>query len=200
MIIPEGFTQINLKFTGSGLPTGAEVTFAVINPADQPPTTIAADVLAEWAAAGIMGNLSNGVSVTSVLAKNGPNETGPSAEIPASVPGTGGSGIATPNVTWLVKKATPLGGRRGSGRMYLPGVIEGAVDGAGQMDPGNVTALQGDLDTFLTGLVTAGNPMYLLHAESDEDDPDPSPVPDPTIVSDLLVSSTAATQRRRLRR
>jgi hypothetical protein len=192
-VIPVGFSQVNLRFRGLAQPLGAEVTFGVQNTADLSPLLVGTDVINALTSAGIMANFPSDNQLLEALIKNGPNETGPSTVIGVALPGTGTGATSAPNVTWLANKNTALGGRRGKGRMYWPGVPEGDVTSAGIITSANVTAFASDLTAFLTNLTTAGNKMYLLHGDS------PAPLA-PTEVLSISLQSRVATQRRRNRR
>lgn len=113
----------------------------------------------------------------------------------------GGASVPS-NCALLVRKKTALGGRANQGRCYIPGVLPVAgVDDVGNIDPNQVSLLQGYADSWLALLTTpaSGNPqsnMQVLHT--------PDPVTGsqliPTPVIDLQVDSRIATQRRRLRK
>lgn len=193
MIIPVGFAQVNLVFTGSALPEGAEVTFGV----DNTVASITAGGIAGlfdgiYDASGIRANLSTGVNMTEIRVKLGPNATGPTAEEAAGGTGTGGT-PGLPNAAWLCTKVTALGGRAAKGRMFFPGIPEASVGGDGQIDSGAVVAMQADVQAFLAGCEAADLAMVLLHSAG-------SPISTPTPVTSLHIETLAATQRRRMRR
>lgn len=191
MIIPDGYAQMNVKFTGLGVPTGAEVTFGVsLNLFTGEPADAADEVNDLWVTT--FGPQQTGqVGVLAVLAKFGPNDSGPAAEVPGS--GTSGAGTtsAPANFSVLVKKSTALGGRKGSGRMFIPGINEATVGPQGLLDGATVTNWQTAATNFYNGLITADLPMVLLHSD---------PVDSPLLVQSLSVQSIGATQRRRMRR
>ena len=139
-----------------------------------------------------MDNLSVQVAVTSCLVKNGPNITGPAAEVAATVAGTSASEPLPPNVSVLIAKNTPMGGRWGKGRMFLPGLPEGSTPGGGVIAATPLAELQGKFMALLTKLSTSTLPMMLLHSREG------GPLSPLTVVS-LSVQSRMATQRRRLR-
>ena len=192
MIIPVDYSQVNLKWTGNGLPLGAQTTFGVSNDADRPPSDIAQQALNAWDDCGVMDNLSVQVAVTSCLVKNGPNVIGPAAEVSATVPGTSGSEPLPPNVSLLVAKNTIAGGRMGKGRLFVPGLPEGSTPGGGLVAATPLAELQGKMNALLTNLRDADIPMVLLHSKEGVIDL-------PLLVTSLTVQSRMATQRRRLR-
>lgn len=107
------------------------------------------------------------------------------------------SGVNVPqNTAFLVRKQTTLGGRRNRGRMYIPGVPESWVTGAGVVPIANV----GNVNTACAALGIGGSvhtafgflgQMQLLHQSGSQT---------PTEVVDLQCQRVVATQRRRLRR
>jgi hypothetical protein len=106
-----------------------------------------------------------------------------------NVAGGNGGAAMTPQVAYLARKSTALAGRKNRGRMYLPGVTETEVDGAGLVS----AAFQGDMNTAFAALITswAGNDLtpVILHNSLEA----------PTAIDQLTLESVVATQRRRLR-
>lgn len=207
MTIPSGFAQITHEFVGESLPHGAAVVYGVANALDQTAILVAGDCHNRFTP--IMAQLSAGVTLQLTRAKLGPDDTGPSAEVVDPEPGAVAvaSGIA-PNVAYLATKTTELGGRRGKGRMFIPGASETVVDGTGTITTAFQDTLQGLLNDFLAGLETDGVPMVLLHGPATEwvlvdgqprRVPVAGSVPGPSGVTALTLSGTVATQRRRLR-
>lgn len=108
--------------------------------------------------------------------------------------GTGGAGdFPPPNCALLVRKITGRAGRKERGRMYWPliSVLDADVDDSGQIDPGVLAVIAGNIGDFKTQL--DGSPfvdqIVLLH-ESNEV---------PTDVITWGVEALLGTQRRRLR-
>lgn len=190
--IPAGYAQINYVFTGTAIPLGAEVTFAVQldDPADTP-ATVGAKAIAALNGSTLMAHLSSGVAVTSTLVKFGPDATGPSAVTGANLVG-GGTAAASPNVAFLVRKNTSSGGRAGRGRNYWPGVPEAAVSEAGVVPSNIAAAMDGDLAALLASLLASDIPMVLLHEVG-------APLVNPSTVTSYVLDNKVATQRRRLR-
>lgn len=192
-VIPVDYAQANMRFGGTGVPSGAEVTFGLNVSAGSPtPATVAADLIANWMAT-IATVIPSSVVLESCLVKFGPNDLGPSAEVSGGGPGTGGGAQTSIAVAVLVSKITAIGGRPGRGRMYIPGVQESEVAPDGTLSGAFVAGLQSEVDAFLADMVSNAIPMVLLHGET-------SPVTTPTPVTSLQVASIVATQRRRQRR
>ena len=202
MIIPEFFAQVNYVFTGGQVPTGAEITLGVENVAVLSASALATQALDCWNDGQIYSYQADGVTLTSVRVKLGPNDTGATAEIPCSVPGAVSGDQMAPNCAYLIKKYSDLGGRRGRGRMYVPGCDEGQVANDGSLDPTFQSNFQDNVNDFWTSLDENGIPAQLLHADSLDENGDPIPdtAPSPTPVTAFVVDRLIATQRRRLRR
>lgn len=190
MRIPEGFSQVNLIFNGPGVPTGAEMTFGIDNSVALSPADIADNVGTIYVAAGILAVINNDVDLAAIRVKNGPNDDGPFAVVPNPVASTLGGDSAPPNTAVLIRKFTAAGGRRGSGRFYMPGPNEGSIGDGGLLTSTYIDDVQDAWAAFALGLATADLPMVLLHDNNRE----------PDLVTSLEVQATAATQRRRLRR
>lgn len=196
MIIPAGYAQVNLLFAGSGVPTGAEVTFGVELPlTGSTPAGVAASVIAAYNTANFKTQMATSVSLANVLVKFGPNATGPSALVVANISGTGTAGEVNPNTAALVRKNTNEGGRSGRGRFYWPGVGEGDIGNAGVLTSAFIAGFPSKLTAFLGALDSADIPMVLLHSAASG-----IPITDPLTVTSLTLDPTVATQRRRLRR
>jgi len=105
----------------------------------------------------------------------------------AAVPGT------TPQVSYLVKKLTARGGRKGRGRMYIPGPPEDAVDAYGQLSESQYDALVTAVADFSAAMLTATNfgKLVLLHTD---------PLDEPDDLTNMFPEVKVATQRRRLDR
>lgn len=208
MTIPTGFAEVTLHWTGLGAPNGADVVFGVQNQADQPAGDIVGDAGSAFIAANLDDRLADDVSITLIKVKLGPDETGASAEAAVSIPGTQGATSVTPAVSALAKKGTAIGGRRGRGRMYFPGVSDTTFDDSGIMNGAAVTAWNTALAAFLTELDSRDIPMVLLHSPATiwqlqngqpRRVPTGDAVPAPYLVTTLTIDGRAGTQRRRQR-
>lgn len=153
-------------------------------------------------AASWMGIVSGAYELTAVNLyvgqDGGPPMLYESSETPV---GGGESGGPLPqNCAALVKKATSSAGRRGRGRIYLPGIAESAVDHIGTINGTFMTALQAGADLWLDELTTPTiaadpyPPVILHRSEGIGEEPPPTPV------TAFVVDGRIATQRKRLRR
>lgn len=103
------------------------------------------------------------------------------------------SGEAVPNNTAsLLRKITLAGGRRGRGRMFIPGVSEEHVGPTGALTSTLVTALTNAGNDIMGNLVALSSvdAVVLFHNSAPFE---------PTEITSLVPSAKAATQRRRMR-
>lgn len=135
------------------------------------------------------------VALEEVQLKVGPSATGPTYFHSGTAIGADGGQLAPPNCAILVQKRSTLGGRRGRGRCFLPGIssISGSLDSGGNFSTGDaneiaaaMTQLGEDLQTDTTiGPVIP----VLLHSDATA----------PSTIVQYTCSPKLATQRRRLR-
>jgi hypothetical protein len=194
MIIPETFAQVNLRFTGGAVPLGAEMTFGVSHVGHGgTPAQVAGDIGADWITSNMNDQQVNDVTLSTILVKFGPNDSGNFAEVAVGAQGTDSDPGITPNTSVLIKKETNFGGRQGRGRMYMPGLPEHLVGDGGVLEPAYITSTQAACDAFFAALVADDLVPVLLHSED-------SPPQLPYTITEFVVDNTAATQRRRMRR
>lgn len=209
MTIPSGYAQALIGYTGNNAPTGAANVFGLeLLDSMLTPTDVAEIVRSTWAST-IMTELTDDVTMSAVRVKFGPDSTGPFVETAASTVGGNTTTSLSPNTAYLATKVTPVGGRRGRGRLYFPGVADTAANDSGVISAGYIALLQPLLDNILSGLTTAGCPMVVLHSPATtwvlvNGQPRRQPVagslPVPSEVLSLPLAARAATQRRRMRR
>lgn len=105
--------------------------------------------------------------------------------------GANATSPAPNNCAILVAKISTSGGRRNRGRMYIPCPAESQVDGAGVLTTTYRGQWQTAMDDWIEGEALAGwGSPAILHQTG------PTA---PTTVTNLVVRSKIATQRRRLR-
>ena len=114
----------------------------------------------------------------------------------ASEVGTQGSASVPQNTATLIRKTTAVGGRRGRGRMFIPGIAESVVNNQGVLttaavDQFNVSAALLRVPSAFTGDANVVDGGVLFHESAPTT---------PTAITALIVQTTCATQRRRLRR
>jgi hypothetical protein len=138
-------------------------------------------------------------SVSGVSGRFGSDPDASTTEVPLSLAFTGTGAPLPQNCAVLVRKVTALGGRRNTGRMFIPGASEGSFTETGVFASGLLTGWQTAMDAFKAAVdaATGVDAMYLLHSSSVV--PVPAGFPEPTPVTALKVLPLLATQRRRLR-
>jgi hypothetical protein len=196
-MIPVGYAQATLLFSGNAVPTGAAVVLGLKNEIAQSANDVASDVLNAVSTSGILGRLTTDITLSGIQVKLGPDVNG--AYYAAGVSGlAGGSpGDSNPNTSLLVAKNTASGGRANRGRSFWPGVIEADVAQGGVLTATGLAQYQTQCAAFLTQLATNSVPMAILHEWKGV----PTPLPgDPVLVTSYTPSNRVATQRRRLRR
>lgn len=187
-IVPSGYANVVCKFDLIGSNRDPAITFGIrLDGALFGQVRV--EAIRDAVEARLMPPVSSNIILTSVEMKIGPGESGPTFVAPTNEPGgASGSGM-TPNVAYLFKKRTNLGGRKNRGRFYMPGVTESPVDSVGAIEAPTLAVLQTAANNFLADLAAADSPMVVLHND----------VTTPTEVSSLIVDPRVATQRRRLR-
>lgn len=193
MLIPADYGQVNWVFAGSGVPLGAEVTMgfqkdSFVGTADE-----AAEQLAGAYIGSLLTVMTDGATLVNTKVKFGPNDIGAIGEFPSDEQGGLSVSQTAPQVAILINKITTFGGRSGRGRMFVPSATETDILPSGALDGPYRAAWQAEADQLLASMATADLPAMLLHSED-------SPAPNPYIVQSLVVASTCATQRRRVRR
>lgn len=191
MIIPAGFAQVNLRWTGGGIDGFAECALGFQNGSGATVNAIGTNVNAQYTANNLDDWQAVGLTYVGCLVKVGPNSTGPSLFVSTSNQGDVAGGMTPVNTAALVTKSTTLGGRQGRGRMYWPGVPESSVGDDGSLTGSYVSGLQAALTSFFTALAGLDLDHYLLHTD---------PATSPTLVQSVVVQSRVASQRRRLRK
>lgn len=193
MTIPTGFCQATYVFGGTAAPTGAVCTLGFDHSGSGYDVASVASVLEGQFTFNVMPLLPAQLELVEVRVKFGPDATGPAAIEPSATVGGVATGSSSAQVAWLVQKTTALGGRAGRGRLYLPGLAEADVDESGVITGAARAAMQGAWNTMVAALILQDLVPVLLHGPT-------SPITTPTVIDNLIVDGTAATQRRRLRR
>lgn len=194
MLIPDGYAQVNHLCVGPGLPTGAQWTYGLdVRTAGMSAIEVGEMIVSTWNDASPWSSFSTAWASHQALVKFGPNDTGESGLAGVMNGGTASGPSCSPNVALLVRKQTGAGGRSGRGRMYLPCWTEGQVGDAGVIDETARGNVQIQLNAWFQQFAVNGIPWVVLHGAG-------APLTTPTPITALSVDSTAATQRRRLRR
>jgi hypothetical protein len=203
LYLPATYYHAAIFFTGAAVPRGAAMTFAGKDElGTNDPLAIANTIVSAYGTNvdPVMNTL---ITLAGCRVKMGPMSDGPFAEVSASNAGAVAASAASPQVTFLIRKLTAIGGKHGSGRMFQPGVAENDVDEKGTVLAAKLTALTTAWAGFASGLDTGNAKMHLAHQYGTYVNKKgvtvliPARVPD--AVTGVVVDSVVATQRRRLR-
>jgi len=190
MIIPTGYGQLNFYFTGVAAPRGAQVTIGFENVGDESAEAAATLFGGNWETL-ILVHQSSQITLDHVKCKLGPNATGSEGLFTSGeVGGDTGEHSMPAQAAMLVTKQTGLGGRKGRGRLFIPGFGEANTDGGGTWNAALLAALQPDLNDWVDAASTGNCPLVLLHNDSTT----------PTLINSLTAQPLMATQRRRIRK
>lgn len=204
LVIPEGFGQATIQFslTGDPEPMGFGLGFEALPDHSIVSGQIALDALADdWADTFCSSGASfyQGWTHLGAIATFHSSDGGVvHLESPEVIVGTAVGETPPQNCTYLVKKLTHLGGKKGRGRNYIPpfNLLESNVNKAGVLDGTVVSDQNTGWASFLAlANASAAYHLFLLH----RDNPVVGPVPSPTAITQFVVETMIATQRRRLR-
>jgi hypothetical protein len=198
LIIPPGFLQAVYEFT---TPSDAEpmvTTMGHVSNAATFDPNEQASVLFQAYELTMLLAMSSAYTLNAVdvyIGTDGPEHiVGRSTNTPAAGANTGT--VVPQNTAYLIRKRTDAAGRRGRGRMYIPGVKETEVDNVGNLTAGQITQWNNVGELWLEALTEEirDMPPVILH-RSEGIGVEPAPTP----VVTLICESKVATQRRRLR-
>lgn len=191
--IPPGFAEAWMQFNVTGDPENMYTALGLDLAVGVTATQAAADAIL----AAMQGAIDNAVGNDYTI---GPGhvifgQDGGDIRIDGSTAPVAGLGVGPSlpnNCAWLLRKLTASGGRRGRGRMYIPGCIESGVGASGGVGGAAFTVLQAVGTNLISALEALAEveDVVLLH--------DTAPF-DPTDITAIEPSTKIATQRRRLR-
>jgi hypothetical protein len=140
---------------------------------------------------------SNQITYTGGVARVGNDGEDIVFDVSFNLPGNIAGAPLPNNCAVLVKKQTQLGGRRGRGRMFIPGITAAQVTGSGVIDVGTLTSWQSMVTELFLGSPDNA-PANVVEPVLFHRLPTTSDLP-PTPIVGLAVDGRIATQRRRLR-
>jgi len=204
LYVPEGFAHCSLEFSGAALPTAAAITFGVDHSESSlTPQQVGASISAAWTT-NIKSTITPDVTLATVHVKFGPMDDGPFVDVAAGITGTGTGANDAPVVALLVRKNTTIGGKRGHGRMFVPGLASTVATINGSVSGSDLSNRNTAWNAFLTDLDNGNTPMVLLHNYgtyvNKKGEEVTVPPREPSPVTSLSVQNMVATQRRRQRR
>lgn len=201
LIIPPGYAQLVLSYLTTGDAEPQVNTLGLdISAASGDGQDIVDKAFTAWGAT-VMVNVCNSTRLTHATLYVGQDGGPPTVfdSVGAAVVGSVTNAALPPNCAWLVRKRTDLAGRRGRGRVYVPGIAETAVDAAGIITGSWVSDMNTAFANFVDDLEDAGvppgvlTPVILHRSEGAGVEPVPTPV------TTFVTEAKIATQRRRLR-
>lgn len=174
IIIPPGFATASYVLTGSVGTQPYVTTIGLdIGEAGGDFVQVADDAMSAYIA-NIMPITSNALTLQKVSLQIGQDGGSGSVESTlAPVNGARAGNYPPTAQSCIVRKITNTLGRRGRGRMFVPGIVdEAAVNQSGGIDPVSVAAINGRMEDFraqlegVLGPVTLAIPPVLLHSPS----------------------------------
>lgn len=191
LVIPPGYGHVDISLRHEAYQRDAHVTFGVAG-AGANVEDVAGEVGTAFSTT-MTAQLDSQVRMRLVEVTIGQDGGDPIviSEVWNLVGGTSGASVP-PALAVGISKRTMFGGRRNSGRMFMPWWLqENQVDEVGVIIPAAVSARQTAVTQFLSVLEADGFPMVLLHRTGN------TPVPSPTPVTSLQVDPVISTQVRR---
>lgn len=200
LVIPPGFAEVALQLRHTSDPDPWYITHGVDSHTFGGDYDAVGQLVVTYWGDFITDLLSNDVTLTGVKLTIG-QDAGDNLIVffPANVQGTSPSARLPQNCALLIDKGTLLGGRKGRGRFFVPGLLaESNVNSVGVIDGTYLAGIQDACDTVLSNFNDGLDPleplpMVLLHNDYG------SLTPNPTAITRLTAQNLISTQRRRLR-
>lgn len=196
LIIPEGFIQVTLQWSGNTFDSGVAVsTFGMGAPLGPDPVDLqeAADGITLIVESTMIGQMDGSTTFVGTQVDG-------AVESAFAASGAGGgraTEAAPPNVALLVKKTTSRRGRRAQGRLFWPSILaRDEVSETGAVASTRLTTLQTLFTDFYDDLVALFPAEVVILQNSEGISPPLSP---PPVVTGFQVDGRVASQRRRLR-
>lgn len=189
LVIPEGFSEVALTFSGVALPFQAVCTFGVDQPDADPPSELL-DLLEAELPDLMNATCTSDVQISNLHVKQGPVSTGVFADRGVNIVGNQASDSPPQQTALNVRKITNEGGRKGRGRMFWPGYPESVLGDDGTFGGSALDQFNDAFEAFRTALDAADNTMVLLHSD---------PGVAPTVITELSVGSRTITLGQRNR-
>lgn len=198
VLLPTGFVQASIRYTSPTFASGgAANTFGWGAPGAPVMTSLSfADEVAEAVETHLRALIDSSITLASVYVQSATD----SAEVGIGLNGTRSGEGPPPNVAVLQTLRTATKGRRGRGRLYWPGLLNGnEIQENGNILAAAHTRVQNGLVAFWGALqgLDVGTQVILQRDEPDQKSPPLNPPPE---VNGRITQTRVATQRRRLRR
>lgn len=202
-----GTALVVQKLQRTDMSRAAEVTFC-LQLAGTPSVALAQDAIDDFQVnfnATLRNLLDTQVVVAPPTIRLGDGSNVPFEAVAAGAPANGldANTFVPPNVAFLFKKTTGVGGRKNRGRMYLPFALATSdVSENGTIAGAAVSGGTTQSTAFLAGLVADATAMVIENKTLDTSGPKPfvtAITSGPTVLT-FAAEATVATQRRRLGR
>lgn len=207
VIYGDGLVLANTFITHSAVSRTAEVTYAILDDTAGYSAQTWADALQTTFASNWASKLDNGATIayTKTLKGAGSSIFTTGISTASGTPGTISGSFPPPNWAMLITKLTGYGGRKNTGRMYMPySVIEGDIGENGHFGGSTLTDRQTAATNWLGD--NTDTTFWMVIANRTYDLPWDNParklvsVDAGAKVLALSVSGLGATQRKRMRR
>lgn len=201
-LVTDKHVRLTFSFSGSNLPYRAMTAFEFVrldamDPLDwmlaaRQPILSACSDLHQLVSA-------NDCVLSNLTVKLGPEDAGPTMDIPVGVEGENGANACPPNVALLIRKLVPTVSGRLNGRSFYPSISEGNVANDGSIPTPALGPYQDAFDGFFTAMTEELPDGPNLEPVVFGGGEDAGPV-STRQVTRFSVQPRVATRRRRLRR
>jgi len=194
-----GYASCSYKLVHAGMARSAFITFGV-HPTSTNPVTIAAALSTAFLP--FQSQFDSQVTMTETRVSYGVDGSEDTIGVVGSAFAGSRSALSgPPNLAIMFKKQTTRGGRRGTGRMFMPWFCNASdYDELGTLTGGFLTTANTAAAQWISNLNTGSNPLVLLHRPSPPDTTHPTTPGAPNVVTSMLCDPLVSTQRRRLGR
>lgn len=190
MPIPPGNALLTFVFGGEAAgPGGCVTTMGVSHVVEETPSEFAQEMYDAFGTT-ILDVLSGFVSLTECRVRMGTAEGEFVTSAFGSSTGAVGGDGEPPNLAWPIVKFTELGGRANKGRMFIPGLPDGAVEPNGAIETVARAGMNDALDAWVVELIAADAFPVLFH---------PTTEAPPTEIISIVCGNLAYSRGTRLR-
>lgn len=204
--IEDELCLVTQRLTNASLSRAAEVTFAVHDNAGLTPQVIIDAFQAKFNAR-FQAVFDSTVTIEKPFVSCGNGGTTPEQATAsgATVAGTNAITSLPPQIAFLIRKRSTVGGRKNRGRTYFPWTLaQASVDENGFIHAGAVASMTADCANFLTDLSGLSIPMVIANKNLAEDGVTHkkyvTAITSGPVVTSYVPENFIATQRRRLSR
>lgn len=188
---------VTINFSMGGEEFSTSLSFLGTTPAGTGDLTALGAVVSNWVVSHLVPPLSEQLSYTGMVLYAQDSAQAPllAIAVDPAVPGGDAQNSSPAQVAAVVKFDTPVRGRTGQGRAYIPGIGESNVGVTG-VNSTFVTALQAAYDALPGALIGSGY-QHVIISKTLNGQPRSQGVP--TVVNQYIARNVVGTQRRRVR-